>query len=516
MDGAQRSPLRPWHQDPDWVKELALSLPFRELFRYSFKKSGHINCLECRVFKSWVKHCSKACPGSRIVVFLDSRVTIGASAKGRSSSPALSHILRTSLGYILGGGLYIGCLHVRSAWNRADAPSRGRPVEAASREIPLWFLDLEAGDCRCFDQVICSTKWANPLGRWVRILLLLAGDIERNPGPDARVPQGYQPRGPLNLSVGLSQATAARMEMCLKDFSSWVHSELSLTLDDVLASAEVANLALRGFGMKLFAEGFPRYKFVYAVTGVQHLRPEFRMHLAGALQVDKRWQIHEPGQCRAVLSVPMLRAAISLSLLWGWCTFAALISIGFAPNGFIQLSRRDLVFPKDAMSTSPVMYIFIKNPKTARFARRQHTKIDDVSILVLTECVFGTFSVDQPLFGASMAVFRRQWSAVFDHLQIPRHQLNRGATPGSLRGSGAQAMYLDSEDIPKIAWRGRWAKAQTLEYYIQEVGAQLFMHSLPKAGKERILVLEQHCNLIVHSMFPNASFLAEQYCATLH
>lgn len=61
--------LRPWHQDPDWVKELALSLPFRELFRYSFKKSGHINCLECRVFKSWVKHCSKSCPGSRICWF---------------------------------------------------------------------------------------------------------------------------------------------------------------------------------------------------------------------------------------------------------------------------------------------------------------------------------------------------------------------------------------------------------------------------------------------------------------
>ena len=86
VDGAQGSPLRPWHQDPDWVKELALTLPFRELFRYSFKKSGHINCLECRVFKSWVKHCSKACPGSRIVGFLDSRVTIGASAKGRAAA----------------------------------------------------------------------------------------------------------------------------------------------------------------------------------------------------------------------------------------------------------------------------------------------------------------------------------------------------------------------------------------------------------------------------------------------
>lgn len=279
------------------------------------------------------------------------------------------------MGYILGGGLYIGCLHVRSAWNRADAPSRGRPVEAASREIRPWFLDLESGDHRRFDQVIASAKWVNPLGRWVRILLLLAGDIERNPGPESMGPRKYQPRGPLDLNVGFSQATAARMEMCLKDFSNW----LGLDLDDALASAEVANLALRAYGMELFAGGFPRYKFVYAVTGVQHLRPEFRMQLAGAWQVDKCWQIHEPGQCRAVLSVPMLRAAISLSLLWGWCTFAALVAIGFAgmlhPNEFIHLTRRDLIFPKDAMSSDPVLYIFIKNPKTARFARRQHTKI---------------------------------------------------------------------------------------------------------------------------------------------
>lgn len=41
----------------------------------------------------------------RIVGLLDSRVIMGAAAKGRSSSKALSRVLKTSLGYIIGGAL---------------------------------------------------------------------------------------------------------------------------------------------------------------------------------------------------------------------------------------------------------------------------------------------------------------------------------------------------------------------------------------------------------------------------
>ena len=38
---------RPWHEDPDWIGELADCLHFSELLRYKFRKSGHINVLEC-------------------------------------------------------------------------------------------------------------------------------------------------------------------------------------------------------------------------------------------------------------------------------------------------------------------------------------------------------------------------------------------------------------------------------------------------------------------------------------
>ena len=149
--------VRSWHDDPDWVQELCEGVQYRELFRYKFKKSGHINTLECRVYKSWLKHCSKRHPRSRVVGLLDSRVTMGAAAKGRSSSKSLSRILRTSLGYVLGGALYPGCIHCRSPWNKADAPSRDRPVEKQLRQFPKWLKQLQAGQTFEFDVVMKSS-----------------------------------------------------------------------------------------------------------------------------------------------------------------------------------------------------------------------------------------------------------------------------------------------------------------------------------------------------------------------
>ena len=104
-------PERPWHEGPEWISEICNSLKFRELFRYTFHRSGHINVNESRVYKSWIKAMAKSHPNSRFVGLLDSRVTIGATAKGRSSSYAISRVLQGCLAYILGSNLYPGCLH---------------------------------------------------------------------------------------------------------------------------------------------------------------------------------------------------------------------------------------------------------------------------------------------------------------------------------------------------------------------------------------------------------------------
>ena len=89
---------------------------------------------------------------------------------------------------------------------------------------------------------------------------------------------------------------------------------------------------------------------------------------------------------------------------------------------------------------------------------------------------------------------------MLDYFEVPRRQALRGATPGTLRGSGATHLYLTDMDLSKVAWKGRWSKLRTLEYYIQEVGEQLFLHQLPVSAMYRITELSAHIDLILASV----------------
>lgn len=236
---------RPWFEDPSWIEDVCESLPFRELFRFRFKRGGHINCLECRVYKTWLKYCAKQHPRCRLVGFLDSRVTMGASAKGRSSSAALSRVLKTSLGYILGGCLYPGTLHCKSEWNRADGPSRDRDAPGPTWPIPPWLAELSRGNVALFDREIELARWSRLVGRWIRLLLILAGDIELHPGP-LMVPGPYElhsgplltgilaPRGKLHLLGGFSLATSARQQEDFEALDSWCSCSVDLSVEELL------------------------------------------------------------------------------------------------------------------------------------------------------------------------------------------------------------------------------------------------------------------------------------------
>lgn len=112
-------------------------------------------------------------------------------------------------------------------------------------------------------------------------------------------------------------------------------------------------------------------------------------------------------------SLQLWSAILCLGLLRGWQRFVGTIALGFAgmlhPNEFIQLIRQDLVFPEDALLQQEVFYEFyvhIRNPKTARFARRQHARIDDTSVILLARLIFAQLPLSERLFGASIAVFR--------------------------------------------------------------------------------------------------------------
>lgn len=476
-------PDRPWFQDPEWIEEICDSLKFTELFRFKFRQSGHINVNETRTYKTWLKAVAKREPDSRFVGVLDSRVTIGAAAKGRSSSYSLSRVLQGSVAYVIGGGLYPGCLHCGSSFNRADEPSRDRPVQEPKKQIPFWLQQLLDGNPKHFDQVRVASRFEKNPARWLRFLLLLCGDIEENPGPP-------HPRGPLDLTIGFAPATADRMQKCLSAFRHWIVENLDVPWSTLTCDHEAMCWCLRAYGLHCFSSGLPRYLFVYAITAVQDQHPGTRPFMSVAWHIDKKWQAHEPGQCRAVLPACVIRAATCLAVIWGWSLWAGLVLLGFSamlhPAEMLQLTRRDLVFPRDLEYDMQCLFIHVRNPKTSRFARRQHGRVDDPFTIKFLEHLYFKLPLDARLFPWSISVFRRQWNHVMDKLEIPRSQAKRGATPGVLRGSGATYLYAVYEDIPWIAWRGRWSRTRTLEFYLQEVAAQLLLHELTPIARAKI------------------------------
>lgn len=189
----------------------------------------------------------------------------------------------------------------------------------------------------------------------------------------------------------------------------------------------------------------------------------------------------------------LVKAVCCLGCLWGWLNFTGLFLLGFAamlhPSEMLALVRRDLILPSDVMYDSSSLFLKVRDPKTARFARRQHGRIDDPSIIDFVEAIFSKLPLDSRLYPASMTTFRKQWNAIMQSLGVPHKQLDSGATPGVLRGSGATFLYSATEDVNWVAWRGRWSRVRTLEYYLQEVAAQMMIHTLSSTSKAKIEVL---------------------------
>eukprot|EP00969_Alexandrium_andersonii_P104197 4598875-Alexandrium_andersonii.AAC.1 len=59
----------------------------------------------------------------------------------------------------------------------------------------------------------------------------------------------------------------------------------------------------------------------------------------------------------------------------------------------------------------------------------------------------------------SPAAFRKRWDAVLAALRVPSG--GNGLTPASLRGSGATDFYINTEDLARTAWRGRWKRLES-------------------------------------------------------
>ena len=105
---------------------LAMRWDWKTILAYPWKEEGHINELELNAVAVFIKRRARlpSKHGRRYFHILDSMVSRGCLAKGRSSSPRLNQVLRRCAAHLLGGDMYQFPLWTISRWNFADKPSR--------------------------------------------------------------------------------------------------------------------------------------------------------------------------------------------------------------------------------------------------------------------------------------------------------------------------------------------------------------------------------------------------------
>ena len=155
-DDYERANPRDW--DPygarpdEWFSELVQALPFAVVLRYPFQRRGHINVLEANVRLSLAKHLARSPAnfGTRQLLGQDSRVCLGAFAKGRSAAHRLNHVEVKAGAYELAADLQVGGLWVDSFRMPADAPSRDGGIVLPTPARP-WVSAFLAGDVTALD-----------------------------------------------------------------------------------------------------------------------------------------------------------------------------------------------------------------------------------------------------------------------------------------------------------------------------------------------------------------------------
>ena len=342
------------------------------------------------------------------------------------------------------------------------------------------FRDATAGDCaHCNSQRIGEAK---------------------NPGPRQR---RQQPRVENLAEVPLIEPqTAALQTKVWENFRRWLDSRLSRdAVRSVLSQHGLLAEVLKEYGCFLYSGGQSLYTFRHLVVFTQQSFLGIKPYMHVCWDLISRWEVVEPPSHRLPVPEAVLKAMISVSLLWNWKSYAAILGIAFygisRPGEPLKACRQQLILPSDLLQDDlSTVFLRIENPKSRRrgLGRIQHISIEYGPLVVFLEGLYSSWPSERRLLEMSPSAFRRRWDAILTALHIP---LSSGLTPGGLRGGGCVSYFQRTSNVQLLLWKMRLRHQQTLESYLQEAVACSIIPTFSDATRRRIQTLAGLCESLL-------------------
>ncbi len=141
----------PYKCNPLWTI-LATCLDFNLLFSKAKSGQRHINIGELRGALKTERLLGARQPSSRLIIALDSQVSLGTLIKGRASSPALNRELVRSIPHMLAYDIYTEAVYFETSINPADDGTRGKFSRPRTADPPRWWSRFCEGKFAEFDR----------------------------------------------------------------------------------------------------------------------------------------------------------------------------------------------------------------------------------------------------------------------------------------------------------------------------------------------------------------------------
>ena len=153
------------------VNEVSLSSKWRTVAVWNCKVGRHINLLEEEAILKLVNRLSRLKTPTRAVCLTDSHVVRGATSKGRSSSRALTTLLRKIGSTMVAAAIYLTLPFVPTRWNPSDDPTRDAELRGVYGSLSL--EDWEEESIYLLSEMPKLRRWAS---NWVRLVLRSLGE----------------------------------------------------------------------------------------------------------------------------------------------------------------------------------------------------------------------------------------------------------------------------------------------------------------------------------------------------